>query len=407
MTTFGAPAPARPGFEALGFDPAPGQLANIETLSRRFTAVSQALGDAHRALTRIGQADGIWQGAAAQAFQNTVGELPGYLDKAHLSLRQASQALQVWHTDLASMQQRAAALEAEARAALQALQQAQTNPDLGLAGQYFPDAGALQAAQQRLDAALAAVREAEAELEAVREQARRLLTQHAQLAQEVARALDRAREIAPEEPGFFERLGETLGRALDDAVEGIRDGLEALAEASWQLIEDNANLIAAVSDVLADLSTIVGAAGDVLGFFPTPVTLGLDVAFNVTGIGLQGLALGGHLLAREAGADVHDVTIAADVYGLASGAIGAIPGPTGAIFDAAGLLGQGGIELGSGGEIPTFWGDLGDYWVPKNPVQAGLYGANTAIPGIGLAVPFWNAIEQGHRKDVEAREGGG
>jgi hypothetical protein len=401
VTAFGPAAPARPGFEALGFDPAPGQLANIETLGQRFTTVSRALGDAYQALTRIGRADGIWQGAAAQAFQTTVGELPGYLDKAHRSLGEASRALQLWHTDLASMQQRAAVLEAEARAALRALQQAQTNPDLGLAGQYFPDSESLQAAQQRLDNARAAVREAEIELAAVRENARRLLEQHLGLADEVAQALDRAREIAPEEPGFFERLGETLGRALDDAVEGIRDSLVALAEASWQLIEDNANLIAAVSDVLANLSTMIGAAGDILAFFPTPVTLSLDTAFNVVGIGLQGLALGGHLLAKEAGADVHDFTIAMDIYGLASGAVGAIPGPTGSILDAGGLLAQGGVEIGTDGKTPTFWGDLGDYWVPKNPIQAGLYG------GVGLAVPFWNAIEQGHRKDVEAREGGG
>lgn len=405
MTAFRPAPPARPGFQALGFDPAPGQLGNVETLGQRFTAVSQALGDAHQALTRIGQTDGIWQGAAAQAFQSTVGELPAYLDKAQQSLGEASRALQLWHTDLASMQQRAAALEAEAREAMRQLDQAQANPDLNLAGQYFPDAGLLQAAQQRLDAAVAAVRAAESELEAVREQARRLLEQHSELADEVAQALDRARQIAPEEPGFFERLGETLGRALDDAVEDIRDRLVELAEASWQLIEDNANLIAAVSDVLADLSTIVGVAGDVAGIFPTPVTLGLDVALNGVSLGLQSAALGGHLLAREAGADVHDFTIAMDVYGLASGAVGLIPGPTGLYTDAAGLGFQAGVELGSGGEVPTFWGDLGDYWVPKNPVQAGLYGV--AVPGVGLAVPFWNAIEQGHRKDVEAREDGG
>ncbi|MDQ3886496.1 MAG: hypothetical protein M3308_05685, partial [Actinomycetota bacterium] len=380
---------------------------NIETLGQRFSAVSQALGDAHQTLTRIGQSDGIWQGVAAQAFQNTVGELPAHLDKAHQSLGEASRALQLWHTDLASMQQRAAALEAKAREALRALEQAQASPDLGLAGQYFPDAGSLQAAQQRLDAALAAVRAAETELETVREQARRLLAQHSELADEVARALDRARDIAPEEPGFFERLGETLGRALDDAVEGIRDSLVALAEASWQLVEDNANLIAAVSDVLADLSTIVGVAGDVAGIVPTPVTLGIDVALNAVSLGLQGAALGGHLLAREAGADVHAFTIAMDAYGLASGAVGLIPGPTGLYTDAAGLGLQGGVELGSRGEVPTFWGDLGDYWVPKNPVQAGLYAANAAVPGFGLAVPFWNAIEQGHRRDTEARGEGG
>ena len=50
-----APQPQRPGLEALGFDPAPGQLGNIERLVTQYTAVSQALEDAHAALTTIGK----------------------------------------------------------------------------------------------------------------------------------------------------------------------------------------------------------------------------------------------------------------------------------------------------------------------------------------------------------------
>src|SRR5690606_35686613 len=117
----------------------------------------------------------------------------------------------------------------------------------------FPDEQSLQNAQRRLDAAVAAVRAADAELEAIREQARRLQEQHTQIAEEVARALQRARDIAPEEPGFFERLGEAIGRALDGAVEAIADTLQQIGEAAWQLIKDNANLISMISDVLADL----------------------------------------------------------------------------------------------------------------------------------------------------------
>lgn len=223
--------------------------------------------------------------------------------------------------------------------------------------------------------------------------------------------------IARNEPQYIELLvkmhtrvqAAQLASQLADYLRRLVGGEKPAArnKGGGLLIEDNANVIAAVSDVLADLSTMVGAAGDVLGFIPTPVTLGLDPVLNVAGIGLQGLALGGHVLAGKAGADVSDFTIAMDVYGLASGAVGAVPGPAGPIFDAGGLGFQGGVELGSDGQTPTFWGDLGDYWVPKNPVQAGLYAAGAGIPGIGLAVPFWNAIEQGHQKDVEAREGGG
>ncbi len=208
---------------------------------------------------------------------------------------------------------------------------------------------------------------------------------------------------SPEEPGFFERGGATLGRALDGAVERIRDSTVALAEPSWQVIEDNANLIAAVSDVTADLSTMVGVAGDVVGIVPTPLTAGVvDPALNAVSIWLQLVALGGHGVAQKAGADVHGFTIAMDGYGLASGTVGAFPGPAGLGTDLAGLDAQRRVESEHGGKVPTFWGDLGDYWVPKNLDQVGSYARNER-----LAVPFWNAIVQGHRKDVEAREGGG
>lgn len=398
-----APQPQRPGFEALGFDPAPGQLGNIERLVTQYTAVSQALHDAHAALTTIGSSDGIWQGQAAEAFRGTVGELPGYLDKAHRSLGDAGRALQRWQADLTSMQHTAAQLEARATQAQQELQRAESNPDLNLAGQHFPDDASLQAAQQRLDAATSELRTAQQELEVIREQARRLAQQHADLADQVAEELNRARDIAPEEPGFFERLGETLGRALDEAVEAIRETLEHLAQQAWQVVEDNANLIAAVSDVLADLSAITGLAGDVLSLVPYAGPV-LDVGLNAVSIGLGTAALGGHSLAKAAGADVPWTTLAFDAAGIASGVYGLAPGPGGAVTDVALLAFQGGVEAGSGSEVPTFWGDLQDYWVPKNVPQAAATGAGVLSPPLLLVTPFWNAIEQGHQKDVEARE---
>lgn len=405
MTT----AHASTDFSALGFDPAPGQLGAVEGLAQKYRGVSESLNEAYEALTRIGKSGGIWQGEAAQAFQGTVGELPKYLDMAFRSLGDAASALEGWQEDLASMQQAARDLEQQAKEALAKAQQARQNPDLNLAGQHFPDEQSLQNAQRRLDAAVAAVRAADAELEAIREQARRLQEQHTQIAEEVARALQRARDIAPEEPGFFERLGEAIGRALDGAVEAIADTLQQIGEAAWQLIKDNANLISMISDVLADLSTIIGVAGDIIGLIPTPITAGLDTALGAISLGLQGAALGGHLLAKAAGADVDPFVIAMDTYGLVSGVVGLIPGPIGSVglvMDAAGLGFQAGVEIASDGEVPTFWGDLKDYWVPRNLTQAGVYAAGTVIPGLSLAVPFWNAIQDGHKADVEARNGG-
>ena len=192
--------PGREGFDALGFDPAPGEVGNIETLITNCTQVPQSLEQAHQALTRIGASSGTWQGQAADNFRDIVGELPDYLAKAYRSLGDAAIALEGWHTDLGSMQRTAADLERQAQQAQRRLEQSEANPDLGLAGRFFPDGESLQAAQQRLEAATERLHAAQQELEAIREQARRLLEQHEQLAQEVAKALQRAKDIAPEEP---------------------------------------------------------------------------------------------------------------------------------------------------------------------------------------------------------------
>ncbi len=151
------PQPGRDGFDALGFDPAPGEVGR---------QVSQSL--------------------EQDNFRDTVAELPDYLDKAYRSLGDAATALDGWRTDLDSMQRTAADLERQAQQAQRQLEQAEANPDLGMAGQFFPDGESLQAAQQKLEAATKRLQAAQHELEAIREQARRLLEQHEQLALDVS-----------------------------------------------------------------------------------------------------------------------------------------------------------------------------------------------------------------------------
>src|SRR5690606_40877691 len=49
-------------FDALGFDPAPGEPEKITALADRYRRVAESLGEAHEALPRIGNSDGLWQG---------------------------------------------------------------------------------------------------------------------------------------------------------------------------------------------------------------------------------------------------------------------------------------------------------------------------------------------------------
>jgi hypothetical protein len=393
MTLVGVAPPGRDGFGALGFDPAPGQLGNIDALSAQYQDVALSLSAAYQELIRIGSASSLWQGEAAQAFGDTVDELPGYLDQAQRSLGAAATALQGWHADLGAMQRTAADLERQAQRALDRLAQAESNPDLGLAGQFFPDAETLQAAQQRLAAATERLRAAQAELEAIRDQARRLLEQHQQLAREIAEALRRAREIAPEEPGFFERLGETLGRALDEGLAAAADGLEQLAAASG-------NIIANLADVAGDVSTMLSVVSGVVELVPGVGTVA-GTALDAVGLGLSVAALQGHLVGDTLGADIPPETYALDALAIGfstASLVTPVPG-VGLGLALGNLGGQAAGEALTGGSAATFYDNLGTYWAPRNPAQAGLSG----ISPVGVAV--WNAIDEGFAETEQQRAG--
>lgn len=391
MTVLGPPVEC----EAIGFDPAPGELERVGESAEQYRKVSEKLRSAKEAIDSIVNQAGIWEGEASEAFARRVGDLPEYLEKATESMSKASAALSEWSGSLGDMQRQARELEIQARRAREEAEAARNNPAFDLAGQTFTDPEALQAAQRALDDAARQLTTAIDSLEAVIKAAERLKEQHDEVARRIAELIDRAREIAPDEPGLFAKGLEALGDALGDAFNDVVDFTKDVVQEIGDFIADNANLIAAVSDVIGDLSTMVGVVAD---FLPPP----FEQVAGAVSVGLGVYALQGHLLAAAAGADIPPETFAIDAIGIASGAVGLIPGVPGTLMRFAGtamVVGQAGGEAATGGEASTFFDNLGKYWAPRDVRQGATYGAALFTPGLALAVPFENAVREGVAAD--------
>lgn len=372
-------------FPALGFDPAPGELGAVNDLAEKYDSVGTKLSDANEALAAIVHQEGVWTGSGSEAFARRVGDLPEYLIPAARSMSQAAHALAGWHTDLQQMQLRAQELERQAQRAAESAEQARANPDLQLANQTFSDERSLRLAQNLLDNAQSQLQESIDNCEQIQQQAKRLLTQHGELAEQVADALDKARELAPDEPGLIDGALEAIGGLLEDVGNAILDG----AQEVWNFVEDHANLIAKLSDVVADISTMVGVVADWVPGLP-------GAALDAVSMGLSMGALQGHTLAMSAGGDVAPETIALDIMGT-------VPFlPDG--FGTGSLAGQGLTELLPedmlGDDPATTFDDLGDYWVPENTAQ-GVFSGSFLFgftPGPAITA-FWNAGEEGVAED--------
>lgn len=308
-------------YPALGFDPAPGAVSNVESVATDLQQVAQRMGSAHDALSKIGRSDGLWEGEAADAFRGTVDELPKHLDQAHRSMGHAAQALSRWSQDLGSMQQKARGQEAEAAEVQRRLKQAESNPNLGLANQHFPDQASLQQAQQKLDSAQAEVDGANRDLEAIREQAKRLQEQHDELATKVEEALRKAKDAAPEAPDLLERLG----NFLEDVGKGISDA----AGKAWQWVQDHADDINKVGDVLSTVGAVLGVVAIATSWIP-----GVNAVTSAAAVGVNAAALGAHALAKAGGADVSWGKMGMDAIGVVP-AGKAVAGAKNAVSQAA------------------------------------------------------------------------
>jgi hypothetical protein len=351
----------------LGFNPVPGMPDAVESLHRQVSSAVDSMSEANRLMGRLRNAnDSVWQGDAGSAFRehfNT--KLASDLDHSHESLSKAVGVIRGWHTDLVNFKDIANKLEVEAAAARQeqqraeaALQQAKSNPNLGLAGQVFTDRATLQQAQARLDAAESALRDASGKAQGAADKlhdiirrAKDLQGHHEDVARKAAQALkDATHNLAPRKPGLLSRL-----------AHGFTSALKAVGD--W--------VKAHLKDIHTVLSTISAIAGLVALVTPPPVdviALGVSVA---AGAGALATDLADPQFRHGIGELLHGHVNKESLGTLATGVgdvLSVVPGLT--------VAGKAGWAALKGGTVAA---------------EAGSAGANT-IKGIATAVahqPGW------------------
>ncbi|HEY0452136.1 hypothetical protein [Actinophytocola sp.] len=101
-------------YSGLGFDPAPGSVAEVEAVLSRLADALAVLdgsaGDLHRAVRQGG-----WTGPAAAAFRAAAGGLPAGLAGVSAALRATARTLSTWQSRLAANQREAELLDLVAR----------------------------------------------------------------------------------------------------------------------------------------------------------------------------------------------------------------------------------------------------------------------------------------------------
>jgi hypothetical protein len=126
------------------------------------------------------------------------------------------------------------------------------------------------------------------------------------MAGQVAAALRKAKDDAPEEPGMLDKIG--------DAINKMVDGIKDLAGKTWDWVKEHADLIAKIGDVLSTIGNVLGVVALATSWIP-----GVNAVTAAAAVGVSAAAVGTKLLAKAAGANVSWGSIGMD-------AIGVIPG---------------------------------------------------------------------------------
>lgn len=318
----------RPAFPHIGWDPTPGSVEDTRDLAKQLGKLAGELGTALSELERI--ETGAWKGKTAIAFREYVGQdVTPLIRKSHESFDKASRALHRWAGDLQDFQDRADRLEKSAGEKLDAESQAKAKA--GSNGSTD-----LAKASSAVDGVIQKVHELEADYRAA--------------ARQVSKELDKAADIAPDEPGFWDKLGK---------------GIEGAWDATGDWIKDHADVFKAIGDLLSLASGVLGLLAIITAPFE-PIGAIFAAAAMIT----SGAALLTHLVAKAAGADVSWTDIGFD-------ALGVLPG-------VKGLTGS--AELAKGANAAARAAELGEGYRGVTSVGKAfvLFGPIKAVPMVKL-----------------------
>ncbi|MGI5458444.1 hypothetical protein ACQEWB_35765 [Streptomyces sp. CA-249302] len=237
----------------IGWNPVPGVPAEVTKLQQKVAEAATALENTHRQLVKLTGESSYWEGDAAEKFRDSLdGDLPKYIKDAASSLRSAATELHKWDGHLTSHRELAKKYDddaAEKKAAIgkakTSYDQAAQHPDLKLAGQTFPSQGEadaatarLRAAERELKEASVALTKANSEYESLDAKVKELETEHTTAAEAIAKALEGSARKAPDEPGFWDKVG---------------------------------NILKSVGNFLLENAGTIGAIAGLLALFPTPL----------------------------------------------------------------------------------------------------------------------------------------
>ncbi|MGP3922644.1 enoyl-CoA hydratase/isomerase family protein [Streptomyces sp. 8N616] len=265
---------ARPSFPHIGWDPTPGDVVETRELAKQLAGLASELGTALRELKQIEA--GAWKGKTAVAFSDHISDdVTPLIQKSHDSFDKAARALRRWARELELFQDEADRLEKSAGEKLGDLSDAKAKDKEGKGSKDVGDASTA--------------------VDDVTNQVHDLEKRYADAAALISKELDKASDIAPNEPGLFDKI-----------VSGVKGAVD------W--VKDHADIIALVGDLLSDLTGILGFLAIItLPFEP------LGAIFGAAALITGALALGAHSLAKLAGADVSWASIGLDAVGLLPG----------------------------------------------------------------------------------------
>ncbi|GAA5213199.1 putative T7SS-secreted protein [Streptomyces thinghirensis] len=257
-------APTLDDFPALGFVPCPGDHIAVDKVSDSIRHTAEALGEIKKVLD--GAAKGDWRGKAAIAFRELLDDdfRPKVVD-AYDSFDKAKGVIQGWSSYMEDKQKKARSLEREAAEAKSAADKSKDKG--GSEAEKKPSPGSADETDP---------------VEDVRKRARTLHSDYEEEGRNAAKRLQKAIDIAPNEPGFWDKLGEAIANALDS----IADAAAWLHDQAIELLGKLAPLL----DLIGDIAGLLSAVTGLLALVPGLQFLG------AASLVLAGVALGAHYL---------------------------------------------------------------------------------------------------------------